>query len=226
MRSCGHCRAGSRPSCLLLVLDHGELDLGVLQRRPSPGPPRPGTSSPGCRPGMANRHRPVQPRAVVAHHREAVAALEAKLRQPRRSRARFRPLAPRYGSARCRIPSRASPAAGGAPWRGASASAEGVRPCSACPGSDALVVCHATLLFGLVLSVSAPRAPGAFCQGPGGNANASVPVQAGCGKATFTAQLFVECAELLQAACVPAAGPQTGNAKPYCDLPACRPIRA
>ena len=94
-------------------------------------------------------------------------------------------------------------------WRGASASAERCPPHFALSGLGRVACpCHTPPL---VLSCSRHSAPGplVLLSGSAGRANASVPVQAGV-RCHF-AQLFVECTELLQAACVPAAGPRPGE---------------
>ena len=100
---------------LLLVLDdRRSLMLGVLSSTNfiSLGDLRPGRAGPAHRPGIARRlivH--VEARAVVADDREIVAPLEAQLGQAageRTQRARRPPSSSRI--ARCRDPSRASPA--------------------------------------------------------------------------------------------------------------------
>ena len=84
---------------LLLVLDDGELDLGVLQHKQQFLRHR--VLVHGHRhaaQALRRGHGPIQPRPVVADDREVVAALEADLSQAAGERAHFvRDLAPGPG---------------------------------------------------------------------------------------------------------------------------------
>ena len=61
---------------------------------------------------LRRRHRPVEPRAVVADHDQPVAAAEAQSARPAANRRDLVATCAQLGSARCRIPFRDRPAAG------------------------------------------------------------------------------------------------------------------